>query len=147
MLNFLKYDPETGKIVSKGFMQPELIDQLIDAGEPYIKYSGQDIDVNNYKYDASTGQLVEVDPVPPPAPELPTVLSFISFMNLFTKDEQLAISSSDDDQFKLFRLMATGAGIIDMGSQYTSDGVNYMATIGIIKKSRVAEILSMTPPQ
>lgn len=147
MLNFLKYDPASGAIVSKGFMQPELIDQLIAAGEPYIKYSGPDIDVDCYKYDTEKGQLVEITPVPPPAPELPTVVSFISFMNLFTKDEQLAIASSDDDQFKLFRMMATGAGIIDMGSQYTVDGVNYMAAIGIIKESRVAEILSMTPPK
>lgn len=147
MLNFLKYDPSTGAIVSKGFMQQELIDQFIADGAPYIKYSGPDIDMSSYKYDIATGQLLEITPTPPPAPELPTVLSFISFMNLFTKDEQIAIASNDDDQFKLFRLMATGAGIIDIGSQYTVDGVNYMASIGVIKQSRVAEILSMTPPK
>ena len=101
MLNFLKYNPETGEIISKGIMQTDLIEQFIADGQPYIRYSGPDIDINYYKYDLSTGELVDVEPAPPPAPEIPTVLSFIAFMNLFTKDEQLAISRSEEHTSEL----------------------------------------------
>src|SRR5579859_4200261 len=50
-----------------------------------------------------------VAPVVPPPP-----ISFLAFMNLFTPTEQAALVNSTDTQVKLFILMASGAGTIDL---------------------------------
>lgn len=147
MLNFLKYDPETGVIVSKGYMDPNIVNKLIADGEPYVRYSGPDIDINSIKFDIDAGNIVEIVPTPPPAPVIPRVLSFIAFMGLFTETEQIGIVESTDPKMGLFKMMATGAGIINMDDPTTAAGINYMASLKIIKDERVAEILSMTPPK
>lgn len=88
---------------------------------------------------------------PPPAP--PTTLTFLQFMGLFTTAEQEAIVSSTDTQTKLFLLMASGAGTIQLDNPEVIAGVGYLAATststppgpGLIAPARVARILSNTP--
>jgi hypothetical protein len=35
-MNFVRYDPATGKITMIGYTQPEMIERLIEAGEPML---------------------------------------------------------------------------------------------------------------
>lgn len=90
--------------------------------------------------------------VAPPAPT-PT-LTFLQFMALFTSAEQAAIVSSADTQTKLFIMMATGSGGLQLTNAEVIADLNYLATPttatppgpGLIAASRVAQILAGTPP-
>lgn len=84
----------------------------------------------------------------------PTWLSFPQFMALFTAAEQAAIVSATDTQTRLFLLMATGAGALQLTNPEVVAGVNYLATTsastppgpGLIASSRVAQILAGQAP-
>ncbi|MGD0026114.1 MAG: hypothetical protein ABSC37_16100 [Xanthobacteraceae bacterium] len=89
----------------------------------------------------------------PPAP--PPTLTFLQFMALFTAAEQAAIVNSSDTQSKIFLLMATGAGTLQLDNPEVIAGVNYLATAstatppgpGLITAARAAQILAnQTPP-
>ena len=73
-------------------------------------------------------------------------LTFLQFMALFSSAEQAAIVSSNDTQTKLFIMMATGAGALDLGNPEVVAGVGYLASLNLIAASRVATILSGAPP-
>ena len=75
-----------------------------------------------------------------------TGLSFLQFMALFTSAEQAAIVGSTDTQVKLFLLMATGAGALDLTNPEVVGGVDYLASINLIAAARAAAILSGAPP-
>lgn len=90
---------------------------------------------------------------PPPAP--PQTLTFLQFMALFTAAEQAAIVNSSDTQTKLFLLMATGAGNLQLNNSEVIAGVNYLASgpsatppgPGLITAARAAQVLaSQAPP-
>lgn len=74
-----------------------------------------------------------------------TGLSFLQFMALFTPTEQAAIVTSTDTQVRLFLLMATGDGQIDLTNPEVIGGVNYLASLGLIGPARVATILAGEP--
>jgi hypothetical protein len=96
-------------------------------------------------YDAWLAAGNTPDPyVAPPA--LPSVLSFLDFMALFTADEQAAIVNATDTQVKLFVLQASGAGDIDLGDARVIRGVNYLAATGIITAGRASAILVNQAP-
>lgn len=83
--------------------------------------------------------------VAPPAP--PLTLSFLQFMALFTPTEQAAIANSTDTQTRLFLLMATGTGTIDMTNAELIAGVNYLASgPSLIAAGRPAQILANQTP-
>lgn len=90
--------------------------------------------------------------VAPPAPA-PT-LSFLQFMALFTAAEQAAIVNSTDTQTRLFMLMATGAGTLQLNDSEVIAGVTYLASgpsatppgPALITSVRAAAILAGTPP-
>ncbi len=73
-------------------------------------------------------------------------LTFLQFMGLFTLAEQAAIVNSPDTQTRLFVVMSTGAGSIDLTNPEVVAGVNYLASINLIASSRVATILSGAAP-
>lgn len=75
-----------------------------------------------------------------------TGMTFLQFMALFSSAEQGAIVSSTDAQVKLFLLMATGAGALDLGNPEVVAGVDYLASLNLIAVARVATILSGAPP-
>jgi hypothetical protein len=75
-----------------------------------------------------------------------TGLTFLQFMALFSSAEQAAIVTSTDAQVKLFLLMATGAGALDLGNPEVVSGVDYLASLNLIAAARVATILSGAPP-
>lgn len=94
---------------------------------------------------------------PNPAPQLPApplTLTFLKFMALFSAAEQAAIANSSDTQTRLFLLMATGAGALDLSSVEVIAGVNYLAATpastppgpGLITAARAAQILANQPP-
>ena len=72
-------------------------------------------------------------------------LSFLQFMALFTGAEQGSIVSAPNAQVKLFLLMATGAGALDLSNPEVVAGVNYLASLNLIAAARVATILSGAP--
>jgi len=76
----------------------------------------------------------------------PAALTFLQFMDLFTSAEQTALVSETDTQTKLFIMMATGAGGIQLGNPEVIQGVNYVASIGIITTARAAQILAGQAP-
>jgi hypothetical protein len=73
-------------------------------------------------------------------------LTFLQFMALFTGAEQAGIVNSTDTQVRLFLVMATGAGSLDLTNSQVVAGVNYLASINLIASTRVATILSGAPP-
>lgn len=86
-------------------------------------------------------------PSPAPAPSYQTAgLTFLQFMGLFTLAEQAAIISSSDIQVRVFVVMASGAGSIDLANPQVSGGVNYLASLNLIAPARVAVVLAGMPP-
>lgn len=86
-------------------------------------------------------------PAPAPAPVYQTEkLTFLQFMGLFTLTEQAAIISSPDIQVRVFVVMASGAGAIDLDNPQVSGGVQYLAALGLIAPARVAAVLAGMPP-
>lgn len=146
MINFLRFDPATGKIVSKGYMDPEAINQQIIDGNPIIKYEADQIDINTIIYDIETKELKPVEYTPPEI-TVPKTISFGNFMNLFTGPEKIQIVSSPDPQVKLFTLMASGAGIISVESADFISGLNYLVAMGILTEARKDQIANLQPPE
>ena len=88
------------------------------------------------------------DPYVAPAAPSP-MLTFLQFMALFTQAEQDAIVNSADTQTKLFMLMATGSGGLQLSNAEVITGVNYLAATpspALIAPARVAQILAGTSP-
>lgn len=89
----------------------------------------------------------------PQLPAPPVTLTFLKFMALFTAAEQAAIVDSTDTQTRLFLLMATGAGTLDLSSVEVIAAVNYLAATpsstppgpGLITAARAAQILADQP--
>lgn len=71
-----------------------------------------------------------------------TSYSFLEFMALFTLTEQALIVVSNDVQVKLFVMMATGAGVIQLDDSEVVQGVEYLTTVNLITTARAAAILS-----
>src|SRR5262249_2007044 len=88
----------------------------------------------------------EFTPVAPLATNETSGLTFLQFMALFTSIEQVGIANTTDTQARLFVMMATGAGSIDLTNPEVVGGVNYLASINLISPSRVATILSGAQP-
>jgi hypothetical protein len=64
-------------------------------------------------------------------PIVPVIsLTFLQFMALFTSTEQTAIVNSTDTQVKIFTLMASGAGTIQLSNPEVIQGVNYLESSG-----------------
>lgn len=75
-MNFLQYDPETGKAFSFGKMEEETLDDVIASGNPVIRVDQwpADFDIRLYDVDLSTKALVRnsyviPEPTPEPTPE------------------------------------------------------------------------------
>ena len=85
---------------------------------------------------------------PPPQPPVyqTTGLNFLTFMALFTPDEQRAVVASNNTQVRLFNLMAAGAPSIDLDNPQVIGGVLYLAGLGLIAPARVPVILSGALP-
>lgn len=78
----------------------------------------------------------------PPA----TLLPFLSFLALFTPDEQAAIVSSDEPKIRLFCLMAAGASGVDLSDPRTVAGTKQLETLKLISKGRAAQVLAGQAP-
>lgn len=146
MINFLKYDPATGKILSKGFMDNDIINQLSLDGNPIIKFDGGDIDIMSVAYDIENKKIIPIQPEPQTI-SVPKTISFIEFMGLFTGPEKMKIVSSVDPEIKLFTLMASGAGVIPVNSDGFINGINYLFSMGILTEERKNQIINLQPPQ
>jgi len=84
-------------------------------------------------------------PATPPVVYATTGLTFLQFMALFSAAEQAAIVGSADPQVKLFTLMASGAGSIDLSNPEVVAGVTYLGAQGLIASGRAATILAGAP--
>jgi hypothetical protein len=82
---------------------------------------------------------------PAPTPQL-AGLTFLQFMALFTAAEQAAIVSSGDPQVKLFVIMASGAGEIDLTNAEVTQGVDYLAGAGLVTSAETTRILAGIAP-
>jgi hypothetical protein len=76
----------------------------------------------------------------------PVNFTFLQFIALFSPTEQAALVNSTDPQVKLFNLMAAGAGVIQLNNAEVIQGVNYVASVGIIANTRVTAILAGQAP-
>lgn len=93
-------------------------------------------------------------PMPAPVQQPRILLTFLQFMALFAPAEQAAIVNASDTQTRLFLLMATGAGTLDLSRVEVIAGVNYLAATpsstppgpGLITTARAAQILANQPP-
>lgn len=79
-----------------------------------------------------------------PAPSPAGTLDFLAFMALFTAAEQTAIVNATDPKIKLFCLMASGAGEVQLGNAEVVTGINYLETAGILTAGRAAQVLAGT---
>jgi hypothetical protein len=85
------------------------------------------------------------DPADTPLP-IPQTYTFLQFLSLFTPTEQAALVNSTDPQVKLFNLMAAGAGGMQLNNAEVVQGVNYVASVGIIANTRITAILAGQAP-
>jgi hypothetical protein len=77
-----------------------------------------------------------------------TLMPFLSFLSLFTADEQAAIVSSDDPRIRLFCLMAAGASGVDLSDPRTVAGTQQLEALKLIGKGRAKQVLSgQAPPE
>jgi hypothetical protein len=83
---------------------------------------------------------------PAAPPPQTTGLTFLQFMALFTSAEQTAIVASSDAQVKLFVIMASGAGAIDLTNAEVIQGVNYLAGVDLITSAEATRILAGIAP-
>ena len=83
--------------------------------------------------------------VAPPVVYQTAGLTFLQFMALLTSAEQAAVANSTDTQTRLFVMMATGAGSLDLANPEVVSGINYLAAIGLIASARAATILTGAP--
>lgn len=82
----------------------------------------------------------------PPAFEPLSTYTFLQFMALFTPTEQAAIVNSTDTQVKLFVMMATGSGGLQLSNPEVITGVNYLASVSILTAQRAIAILAGHSP-
>ncbi len=94
-------------------------------------------DLNVMRWDFELGDFVKREGV-----EGTTVYSKLQFLSKFTMPERIAIATSTDlvvqDIMKMFNL----ANYIDVSRPDTQQSVGYLAQVGLIQPSRIAEILS-----
>lgn len=76
----------------------------------------------------------------------PQTMPFLDFMGLFSPAEQAAFVSSSDTQIRLFLLMASGAGTINLADPRVTQGLAYATSIGLLAAGREAQILAGTAP-
>lgn len=78
-MNFVNYDPETGKLISRGSVEVSTLEEVIAMGEPILHITDwpEDFDLRLYDVDLATKTLVrnghtleEFEPPPPPMPPL-----------------------------------------------------------------------------
>jgi hypothetical protein len=81
-----------------------------------------------------------------PPPAAPPTLTFLQFIALFAASEQAAIVASTDVQIKLFVMMATGSGGLQLTNPEVISGVNYLASSGVITAARATAILAGQSP-
>jgi hypothetical protein len=74
-------------------------------------------------------------------------LTFQQFMSLFAPSERAAIVGSDDCSVRLFLLMASGAGRLDLSSQELVEGLESLVDAGLLAPSRVSMIQSGAKPE
>lgn len=96
------------------------------------------------EYQAWLGAGNTPNPMPPPKPN--KQFTFLQFMALFTPTEQDAIITSTDMQVRLFLVMATGAGPIDLDNPEVMQGIQYLASLGLLTSDRAAAILGASNP-
>lgn len=88
--------------------------------------------------------LATIDPTAPTLPK--RQFGFLEFMSLFTPDEQAAIVNSSEPTVKLFLLMAAGAAYIDLDDSRTIEGLEELATLGLITAARKDAVLAGQAP-
>lgn len=93
-------------------------------------------DLNVHRWDFQLGEFVRTEGV-----NGVSVYSKLQFLSKFTINERIAIGASTNpvvqDIMKMFNL----ANYIDVDRQDTQQSVGYLAQVGLIQPSRVAEIL------
>lgn len=80
-----------------------------------------------------------------PTLSAPPQLTFLQFMALFTPAEQVAIASSSDANVKLLLLQASGNSGVTLSDAATTQGVDYLMSIGLLTAARGAQVLANTP--
>lgn len=80
-MNYVQYDPDTGKFFSCGNMTESTLDSVIEAGHPVIRVTEwpEDFDMRLYDVDLATKSLVRNSyvippPEPPPVPPAPQLV-------------------------------------------------------------------------
>ena len=102
-MNYVQYDPATGKSMSWGLMSEETMALVIEAGQPVIRVTEwpTDFDLRLYDVDLATKKLVRnastIDPPQPdPLPIMPLIISDRQFYHqaaldgYITKEDALA---------------------------------------------------------
>jgi len=85
----------------------------------------------------------EPTPVPPPAPEY----TRLAFLFLFTPEEVIAIQTASltNDAVAYYNYMINAVVTLQLTDQTVIDGVNMLATQGVITPERAAQILAGDP--
>lgn len=73
-------------------------------------------------------------------------VDFLAFMALFTPAEQAAIVDSNATPVRLFRLMAAGAGALDLADARVVAGLDALVAAGLISAERKADVLAGRAP-
>ncbi len=114
------------------------VNHTVDATQlelPGVSIDFYDTDVPNLNrmvWDAEENMLVDSNPV----------LTKLDFMSRFTQTERLAIQASVDPIIRDAMSLLQMADFVDVTDQRTMMLVGYLAMIGLILNSRVAEILA-----
>lgn len=85
----------------------------------------------------------EPEPVPPPAPEY----TRLQFLFLFTPEEVIAVQNAalTNESVAYYNYMINAVVTLQLTDQAVIDGVNMLATQGVITTERAAQILAGDP--
>jgi len=86
-------------------------------------------------------------PEPTPAPPPPTVYTRLEFLFLFTPEEVIAVQNAAliDEQVAYYNYMINAVVTLQLTDQTVINGVNMLATQGVITPERATQILAGDP--
>jgi hypothetical protein len=132
-LTTTEYGTITCTVIANDNIVYKLADNLANSTINTITNSMLFFNANNGIYGSVASYIPKI---------LPRIYTFLEFMALFTILEQNAIVNSVDTQIKLFLLMATGSGGLQLNNSEVIAGINYAVSINLLTSARGTQILA-----
>lgn len=129
---------ESGGVTSPRSLEPAAVSTILGEAFPALAI----------ELEQARKRIQELETTPPsPPPRAPSdTIDWLSFMALFTREEQEAVALSTDKGVAVFRLMATGVGDLHLDHPSVAAGLDALIAAGCIAPERKSAILARQAP-